>query len=184
MHILITGGTGFIGSHLCRSLIDDHTLTILSRQSAKQVQDTCGASVRAIGSLSEIKPDEDIDAIVNLAGAPIADARWSEHRKQILLESRCDITRELVTLISDLKRKPSVFVSGSAVGYYGAQGEKEVTEGTSPVNEFTHELCAAWESCAHLAEPFTRVCYLRTGLVLGNDGGMLKKLKLPFKLGL
>lgn len=184
MHLLITGGTGFIGQHLCKQLGRGTEITVLSRQSEHLVKRRCGDHVTAISSLDHIAPHTHIDAIVNLAGAPIADARWSTQRKRMLEESRTEITRKLVTLISDLDHKPNVFISGSAVGFYGDQGASLVTETTTPHPEYTHELCAKWESCAQLAEPYTRICYLRTGLVLGNDGGFLKRLILPFKLGL
>ncbi len=184
MHILLTGGTGFIGSHLCQQFGADTELTVLSRQSEHLVKKRCGSRVNAITSLDALPPHTHIDAIINLAGAPIADARWSAQRKQILEKSRTDITRRLVTLISDLDHKPGVFISGSAVGFYGDQGNTIVTECTPPHDEYTHALCAKWESCAQLAEPFTRMCYLRTGLVMGSTGGFLKKMLLPFKLGL
>ncbi len=184
MHILLTGGTGFIGRHLCQRWRDRHEITVLSRQSAATVNQICGMHVSPLGALSHIAPHTRIDAVINLAGAPIADARWTKRRKRILIDSRYAITRDLVSLIDSLESKPETFISGSAVGYYGDQGRTVVTEDTRPNSEFTHELCAGWESCAKPAEEHSRVIYLRTGLVLGNDGGFLKRLVFPFKLGL
>ncbi len=184
MHILISGGTGFIGQRLCKHWIRDHSLTILSRQSGTEVKKKCGSDVTPIQSLSEIKQGQKIDVIVNLAGAPIADKRWTKQRKRQLMSSRLDTTRALVDLIHRLEYKPKVFISGSAVGYYGDQGKRNVNESTPPHPEFSHHLCQDWENAALQAKDATRVCLLRTGLVIGQHGGFLDKMKMPFKYGL
>ena len=185
MKILITGGTGFIGKKLCRFLLDkNHKLTVLSRNPNK-VPSLCGESVQAITKISQLSSSDSFDAIINLAGEGIADTRWTETRKQILLDSRINTTKQLVAYIKRANKKPEVLISGSAVGYYGNQGSKKLNEKSTPREEFSHKLCAEWEAAALEAEQLSvRVCIIRTGLVIGNDGGFLQRLLLPFKLGL
>ncbi|HCI2370220.1 TPA: TIGR01777 family oxidoreductase, partial [Klebsiella oxytoca] len=125
------------------------------------------------------------DAVINLAGEPIADKRWTAEQKQRLCHSRWDITQKLVTLINASDAPPAVLISGSAAGYYGDLGEVVVTEEEPPHNEFTHKLCARWEQIACEAQSDrTRVCLLRTGVVLAPRGGILAKMAPAFKLGL
>lgn len=185
MKILITGGTGFIGKQLCRFLLDkNHKLTVLSRNPNK-VPSLCGESVQAINMISQLTSSDSFDAIINLAGEGIADARWTETRKQILLDSRINTTKQLIAYIERAGKKPEVLISGSAIGYYGNQGSEILDEKSIPREEFSHKLCAEWEAAALEAEKFSvRVCIIRTGLVIGNDGGFLQRLLLPFKWGL
>lgn len=184
MHILITGGTGFIGKALCCQLIaQGHTLYVVSRR-PDQVNGILGYTVNAapdpFGWL-----DQPMDVVINLAGAPIADARWSDSRKQLLMNSRLGPTRQLVSYIEQADHKPKVMISGSAIGYYGAHGSEKVSESGSCHDEFAHRLCLAWEAEAMAAENHgVRVCILRTGLVLEADGGLLARLLPPFKMGL
>ncbi|MCF6282973.1 MAG: TIGR01777 family oxidoreductase [Candidatus Polarisedimenticolaceae bacterium] len=183
MKILITGGTGFIGTPLCHKLLAaGHTLTVLSR-SASRVKERCGRSVTALQSLESLSAEDSFDAIINLAGEPIADARWSEARKVQLMESRIGITQQLIDYIKRAKQKPSVLISGSAVGYYGDSGDQPLDESSPFHDEFTHHLCHDWEAAASKAEAEgVRLCLLRTGLVVGRNGGFLAKMLLPFKL--
>lgn len=183
--ILVTGGTGFIGQALCPLLLSKgYSLTVLSRQPEGQVQAVCGR-VEALSDLKALKGHNGYDAVINLAGEGIADKRWSESRKQALLDSRVGLTRKLVNVIKSWKEQPEVFVSGSAVGFYGNQGSNPVTEETAPVDEFTHRMCRDWEKEAlAIHSEDTRVCLSRTGLVVGPGGGFLKRMLLPFKLGL
>ena len=185
MRILITGGTGLIGRHLCKALLaEGHQLTVLSRH-PETVAVKCGASVQAMATLDEWLPERAFDAVINLAGEPIVDAWWSEQRKQVLRDSRVALTEKLVQRISAAKLKPVVLLSGSAVGYYGNRGDTGLDESAEPGNDFPADLCRAWEAAAFAAEKQgVRVCFLRTGLVLSNDGGLLGKMLLPFKLGL
>ncbi|WP_373185392.1 TIGR01777 family oxidoreductase [Halopseudomonas sp.] len=184
MHVLITGGTGLIGSALSKQLTaDGHQVSVLSRQPAK-VAGICGASVRGVGKLTELD-GETIDAVVNLAGAPIADRPWTKKRKQVLWDSRVTLTEELVAWLGQQTVKPSVLVSGSAVGWYGDGGSTPLTEDSASHHEYTHTLCDAWESAARRASSHgIRVCLLRTGLVLASGGGFLQRMLPPFKLGL
>lgn len=184
MHVLITGGTGLIGSALSKQLTTEgHQVSVLSRR-PDQVAGICGATVRGVGELSELN-SERIDAVVNLAGAPIADRPWTKKRKQVLWESRVTLTEELVAWLGQRAVKPEVLVSGSAVGWYGDGGSTRLTEQSAPHMEYTHTLCDAWESAAKRASAQSiRVCLLRTGLVLAQGGGFLQRMLPPFKLGL
>jgi len=183
--ILITGGTGFIGHVLCRELLArDYELTVFSRQPAETVKSSCGR-VEAIRDLQQLRSHPGYDAVINLAGEGIADKRWSESRKQELRDSRIGITETLVEVIRSWDKAPNVVVSGSAVGFYGDQGSATVTESTSPNDEFTHRLCRDWENAAKpLGDDGVRLCFSRTGVVAGPDGGFLERMLLPFKLGL
>ncbi|HBZ7486886.1 TPA: TIGR01777 family oxidoreductase, partial [Klebsiella pneumoniae] len=138
-----------------------------------------------LNSLNDITHLNDIDAVINLAGEPIADKRWSEEQKKLLCESRWQITERLSELINASETPPAVFLSGSAVGWYGDQGQSVVTEDDEPNQEFTHTLCDRWESLAMKAQSEkTRVCLLRTGIVLSPEGGALAKLLPVYRAGL
>ncbi len=185
MHILISGGTGFIGQHLIPALLaEGHSITLWARSEAK-VRRLYRDSVSCVAVLEVLQNDVVIDAVINLAGEGIADSRWSAKRKQLLLSSRVDTTDALVALIERLDNKPDVMLSGSAIGFYGSQPpDRELDEGAAPHIEFAHELCQLWESSALRAEAFgVRVCLLRTGIVLGK-GGALAKMLPPFRFGL
>lgn len=185
MRILITGGTGLIGRRLCKALLaEGHELTVLSRK-PESVAEKCGAGVHAIGSLSEWRPQQAFDAVVNLAGEPIVDQRWTDKRKQVLWDSRVALTEELVRRIAAAERKPAVLLSGSAIGYYGGRGDEALDETSTAGNDFPAQLCVAWEAAARAAESQgVRVCLQRTGLVLSKDGGLLARMLPPFRLGM
>lgn len=184
MHILLTGGTGLIGRQLCRVLLAlGHELTVLSRK-PETVAAKCGTEVHAWNSLAEWKPEISFDAVINLAGAPIADKRWTPARKQALRDSRVALTEELVSRIAAARQKPKTLLSGSAVGYYGDRGDAVLSESESPGHDFSAQLCQAWEAAAARVEAMgVRVCILRTGLVLSNQGGLLGQFLPPFRMG-
>lgn len=185
MHILLTGGTGLIGRQLCHHwLAQGHRLSVWSRR-PEQVHQLCGADVRGVANLQELD-HELIDAVVNLAGAPIADRPWTHKRKALLWSSRITLTEMLIDWLQSREQKPSVLVSGSAVGWYGDGGERELTEESPPVSEdFASHLCIAWEETAQRAQALgIRVVLVRTGLVLAAQGGFLSRLLVPFKLAL
>ena len=186
MHILLTGGTGLIGQHLCQFWLGQgHRLTVWSRR-PEQVPKLCGSGVRGIAQLDELQADDHLDAVINLAGAPIADRPWTGARRNLLWASRITLTEQLLAWLGAREQRPEVLISGSAVGWYGDGGERELTEASQPVREdFASQLCIAWEETAQRSQAQgIRVVLVRTGLVLASDGGFLSRLRLPFKLGL
>lgn len=185
MNILITGGTGFIGSALTQSLAEQgHHITVLSRN-PDTVAKRCGPGILALGNLDQLKPEDSYQVIINLAGAPIFDARWTVARKQLIRNSRILFTEQLVESMARMLIKPELLISGSAIGYYGNQGDTVLTEQSTFRPDFSHKLCADWETAARQAEALgVRVCLIRTGLVLANGGGLLHRMLPPFRLGL
>ena len=182
MRILITGGTGLIGRSLIRHW-QQHDITVLTRSKQKAF-DLLGNSVNTVSTLAEIDIN-DFDAVINLAGEPIAGKRWSAQQKQLLCDSRWQLTAALAESIKQATSPPKVFISGSAIGIYGAQQQQLISEDyTHFHDEFSHQLCQRWESLALDAGATSRVCVLRTGLVLSKSGGALAKMLPPFKLGL
>ena len=186
--ILLTGGTGFIGRQLCMTLIKcGHQVTILSRQPHSFVQASIDPSVSVISSLEALNTNSDFDAIINLSGEPIMGQRWSPAYKEQLRQSRIALTELLVSKIALLQKKPEVLISGSAIGIYGDQGDLILDETFNPSETigFSQTLCLDWENAARKAEALgVRVCIIRTGLVVGHAGGFLKRMLLPFRLGL
>jgi uncharacterized protein (TIGR01777 family) len=182
--ILVTGGTGFIGQALCRHLIErGHKMIVLTRQRAKAV-DLFGPYAEVITSLDDVGPHRRIDAVINLAGAPIASQRWTSARKAVLVESRVGTTRKLVEWMRRLPRAPELLISASAVGWYGTHAFATFTEQHYPGEDFPAVLCRSWEREAFRARTIgTRVVVLRLGLVLGA-GGLLGRLSPVFRLGL
>jgi uncharacterized protein len=137
----------------------------------------------AVTRLDELDAGE-FGGVINLAGAPIGDARWTPSRRKLLLDSRVDTTAKVIEWMARAARRPQVLVSASAVGYYGEQGNRPITEDTPPTPGFTHELCAAWEREAERAVALgVRVCLMRIGVVLDRDGGALAKMLPAFRLG-
>lgn len=182
MHIVVTGGSGFIGRALCRTLqADGHTLTVLSRSPARHAQDLRPATVTQ--SLESVTA---VDAIVNLAGASLFDGRWTAARKQEIRNSRLQTTEHLVRWVAaqSASERPRCIVSGSAVGYYGDCGAQKVDESFPSGTDFAAQLCKDWEIQAmRLADLGLRVSTARTGIVLG-EGGALPRLQHLFSFGL
>ncbi|MCV9879555.1 TIGR01777 family oxidoreductase [Brenneria izbisi] len=185
MQLLITGGTGLIGRHLIPRLqLLSHHVTVLTRD-PDRARRILGDQVEYWSTLNNKTSLNAFDGVINLAGEPIADKRWTPQQKQRLSQSRWNITEQIANLINASSEPPSVLISGSAVGYYGDQGAALVTEDETPANEFTHHLCARWEALAQSAESEkTRVCLLRTGVVLSAQGGALSRMLPIFRLGL
>jgi hypothetical protein len=181
MRVLITGGTGFVGQALCPRLrASGHEVVILTRQSNPRLPEGVSAAVTGLGELDA----NEFGAVINLAGAPIGDARWTDSRRKLLLDSRVATTAKLVEWMGGAARPPAVLISASAVGYYGEQGDRPITEDTPPEPGFTHDLCAAWEREAETATAIgVRVCRMRIGVVLDRDGGALAKMLPAFRLG-
>lgn len=182
--VLVTGGSGFIGRHFCLAALKKGLrVIVLSRDPEKARSRLPG--VRVIQSLSELAPDEHVHFIVNLAGEPLVSGRWNAARKQAFLDSRVGITDQLYDYFKQVKTPPEVVVSGSAVGYYGPHRDRVLDEAGKYNDSFSHRLCSAWEHSASRFELLgTRVCYLRTGIVLGLGEGALARMLPPFRLGL
>ena len=188
MRILITGATGLIGRALCSSLAaGGHELHVLSRspKSAKESLPAVREAFRWTSSQAPPPPCfEGVDAIVNLAGESVV-GRWTEAKKQAIVESRVDGTRLLIDGLREAAGRPRVLISGSAVGFYGDRGDEELTEESAPGDDFLADTSVAWEREALAAEELgVRVVTLRTGIVLAKEGGALGQMLLPAKLGL
>lgn len=189
MKYVIAGGSGFLGEPLTRELMaKGHDVVVLTRGAAKSAggirQVTWPGAPGSSDSAWEREVDG-ADGVVNLAGAGIADKRWSAARKQELRQSRTDSTRALVGAIRAATHRPAVFLSGSAIGYYGPQAENgpALDESAPPGSDFLSTLAVDWESEAQPAAALgCRVVILRTGVALARDGGALEKLIPPFKL--
>lgn len=184
MNILITGGTGFIGSKLCSRLLENnnkHYVVVMTRHPEETKGDVYG-----ISDLKQIKDGVSFDVVINLTGEPIANKRWSNLQKQRITNSRIDTTQKLIDYFKTLENKPKLFISGSAIGYYGVSVSNDsFNEEALGDESFSSQLCQQWEAVASEAETLgIRTCILRTGIVIGKEGGALKKMLLPFKLGL
>lgn len=185
-HMLITGGTGFIGRQLCLMAQERGIkVTVMSRQAPANVRQLLGSDTGVITTFEQLASLPPIDIVVNLAGEPILNGRWNSQRKQRLRDSRIDLTRHLVSTLATLSHKPQVMISGSAIGFYGDAGDQRCDETTGPGQGFAATLCKDWERSAQPVTALkTRLCLLRIGVVLDSSGGPLQKMLLPFKLGL
>jgi uncharacterized protein (TIGR01777 family) len=188
MKVIIAGGSGLLGRALTEKLAaTGYHVVVLSRERS-------GASTLANVRHVEWTPDgsaggwaaeiEGANAVVNLAGAGLADERWSDERKEELRSSRVLPTRSLVAAIRQARERPGVLIQASGVGFYGAEaGDREVDESFPPGDDFLGQLCVAWEAEAH---PVTalgcRLVLCRSGVVLTQEGGILGRLRLPFRL--
>jgi len=185
MKLVITGATGFIGSALCSRLLErGDNLTLLTRHAPNNGGTAAKSwSHWTPGMAGEWETVFDgADGVINLAGEPIAAKRWTESQKRRIHSSRIDATRSVVEAIAKAKRKPAFLINGSAVGYYGPRGDEVITEEAQPGADFLASVCREWEEEAQRAEPMgVRVVRLRTGVVLGPQGGALAKMALPFK---
>ena len=187
MRVLVTGASGLIGSALCDALFargDD--VVGLSRDPGRARRTNPRVTWHRWEPTLE-RPDpvafEGVEGVVNLVGERI-DQRWTDEAKQKIMETRRQGTHNLVQAIRALERKPKVLVSQSAVGYYGDRGDEEVDESAGPGSSFDSEVTQAWEAAAHeLDGSEVRLVIVRTGQVLTPQGGMLKELLTPFKLG-
>lgn len=196
---LITGGSGFIGTALIKQLLlENQDVTVLTRNEVKTAQHfeqvidaeredfQTKSRVTTVRALSTINPDQSFDVVINLAGQGISDKRWNDNVKQEIIDSRVDTTKALFSYLKEVLVKPDVFISGSALGYYGLRdSDDEINESGATDNSFSSQLCQQWETEAKTIEQMgIRTCYLRTGIVLGKNGGALSKMLPPFRKAL
>lgn len=188
MKFFITGGTGLIGTELTSKLLaEGHEITIYTRNivKARTTFSNLSNTMLFCDNLNTPELLKDIDVVINLAGESIGKGRWSKQRKEQLTDSRIKTTRKLVKQIKTSTNPPKLFISGSAIGYYGSQGDTILTEESIGQTEFTHALCSEWEVIAKEAQSEkTRVAILRTGVILSSKGGMIPEIIKPFKYGL
>lgn len=188
MRILITGGTGFIGGHLVNALSHRGDECLVVSRSGKDLWNTTGVRVVEADPAHPGQWQEEVsavDAVINLAGERIVDPpkRWTSTRKRSLIESRVSTTENIANAIRGSARPPARFLSGSAIGYYGPRGDDILGEDSTPGNDFLARLSRDWEAAANRAADVVPVTLLRTGIVLGTDGGALPSLLPSFKLG-
>lgn len=192
MRVVVSGGTGFIGRPLCQKLVAlGHSVIVLTRNpgsawarldprvSVTRWEGTQRPGPECLAALAGC------EAVINLAGEPIADRRWSDWVKDDLRASRIGATAALVSMLSTRGVKPGLLISASAIGYYGPRGDEILTEESPPGAGFLASLCSGWEAAARAAEPLgIRVVLPRIGVVLGKGGGALGKMLTLFRLGL
>ncbi len=183
MNILITGGTGFIGSALSRELSNSgHKVIITSRRKTPPKLENIEIVRWDIQTPLSSEIMSGIDAVINLAGESLISGRWTKKRKERIMSSRVNTTRLLVESMKNANPKPKVLISVSAVGYYGPHGDEYVTEDFPPASDFLAEVCKAWGKEALKAQELgVRVVITRFGVVLESDGGALSKMAIPFK---
>lgn len=187
MRVVITGGTGLIGRSLAASLAaDQHEVVVLSRNPGQAKDLPAGVRAERWDGRSATgwgQWAEGAGAIVNLAGAGIADSRWSDERKREIVASRVDAGKAVVEAVQAAAAKPAVVVQSSAVGYYGSRGREVLTEQSQPGDDFLADVCVDWEQSTTAVEALgVRRAVIRTGIVLSIEGGALPKMLLPFKL--
>ncbi|HSC14571.1 MAG TPA: TIGR01777 family oxidoreductase [Gammaproteobacteria bacterium] len=182
--VLVTGATGFIGRKLVYRLVGRGDGVIVHARNAAKAADLFGPHVDLVTDLASVPADTRIDAIVNLAGEPIAGAPWTRRRRALLLESRIGVTEALLALVGRLAVKPTTWINASAIGYYGARdGDESLNEKSGAGKGFQAELCRRWEETAsRAAEHGVKVALLRLGVVLGGDGGALPALARPVRM--
>lgn len=184
MRIAISGSSGLIGSSVAGALRERGDEVVALVRSRRDTDETSALWSPDEGLL-ERDPVQGVDAVIHLAGAGIADKRWTAERKRLLYSSRVDGTRNLVASLASLERPPGRFLCASAVGFYGDRGDERLDETSDSGGGFLADLCRAWENEARAAAEFARRVYqMRSGIVLSTEGGALPKMLTPFKLGL
>ena len=192
MKVAITGATGFVGSRLVERLSQaGHSVVVFTRNLGHANRVFPSSSFPTVTNIAYTPTQAGewqqaiagCDGVVNLAGEPIAESRWTPERKRMIVESRQLTTRLLVEAIAQADPKPSVLVSGSAIGYYGTSETASFDETSGAGDDFLAQVCQAWEAEAmRVKESGTRLVILRTGIVLGLEGGAIAKMITPFRL--
>jgi len=181
--VAVTGSHGFIGSALVPALVRAGHRPIRLVRGRPAGDDEFGWDPDA--GVIDAAGLEGVGGVIHLAGAGIGDKRWTEERKRLIVESRTKGTGLLARTLAGLGRPPSVLVSASAIGYYGDRGDEPLDEQSAPGNDFVAGVCVQWEAAtAPAADAGIRVARVRSGIVLGREGGVLSRLLLPFRLGL
>jgi uncharacterized protein len=186
--IIITGATGLIGRELCRKLHEEGDQVTVFTRGIKKGKEIL-PYIKDFVEWNYDKPDlwnkelEGKDAIIHLAGANVFGERWTTSYKRTIMDSRKAATKNIVDAIRDIKSKPKIFISSSAVGYYGDKGDEVITEDSGSGTDFLASVCRSWEYEAMQAEKLdVRRVSIRTGIVLSSKEGALKKMLLPFRL--
>lgn len=181
MKILISGASGLIGSEITSFLINHkHQVIFLQRKSASQKP-----YWNIENEIIDIEDDLQIDVVINLAGESIAEGRWNQLKKEKIKNSRVKGTKLLSEYFSKVSYKPKVFISASAIGFYGDRGNEIITEASTKGTGFLSDVCYEWEEATNIvSEAGIRVANIRLGMVLSSNGGALQKMLLPFKIGL
>jgi len=196
MKLLLTGCTGFIGRELIPLLIKEgHSITVISRQSKEKlkaiVNDQSISVIQMNPAEAESWNKEEIqnslkscEGVINLAGEPIAEKRWTRDHCKEITNSRLETTKNLIENLHNLKKPPKVLINASAIGFYGSHTKTEFTEESIPDDDFLANLCKEWESIATNKPRATRLIIVRIGIVLAKDGGALGKMLPIFRAGL
>ncbi len=182
--VLVTGATGFIGRKVVERLLERGARVIVHARRAAKTAKLFGQHVDVVTEVVQVPAATRVDAIINLAGAPIAGAPWTRRRRALLLESRLGMTQELLALVERLAVKPTTWINASAIGYYGARADDDaLNEKSAAGTGFQAELCRRWEeTAARAADHGVKVATLRLGVVLSGDGGALTALARPVRL--
>ena len=196
MKLLLTGCTGFIGRELIPLLIKEgHSLTIVSRHSKDKLNPIANNSkikvIRMNTADSSSWNKEPIqnslkncEGVINLAGEPIAEKRWTTDHRKVISDSRINTTKNLIKNLCNLKKSPKVLINASAIGFYGSHPQTEFTEENVAGDDYLANLCQEWESIAQDKPRATRLLIVRIGIVLAKDGGALGKMLPIFRAGL
>ena len=184
MKILITGASGLIGKALQRSFAERGYQMLLAGRGTPERENQIQWSPEDGFRDDDLARLEGLDAVVHLAGENIAGLRWTDEKKKAIRDSRVNGTRNIVDTLAGLDQKPKVFITGSALGFYGDRGDEIMTETSRPGNTFLSEVCKEWEmESRHAEDSGIRTVLLRTAIVLSKEGGALATMLTPFKFG-